>query len=110
MKTHVSTSVNGQVHEVLVEPQQSLLEALRDEMGLTGTKEGCGIDIGGAASRFDHRGDVIEDLGRQFPGRVHAGEIGGLINPNAVAREASAFSVQGSDPVFQAFDATNKAG
>ncbi len=50
MKTHVSTSVNGQVHEVLVEPQQSLLEALRDEMGLTGTKEGCGTGDCGACS------------------------------------------------------------
>tara|TARA_B100001559_G_C16270479_1_gene515841 strand:- start:133 stop:585 length:453 start_codon:yes stop_codon:yes gene_type:complete len=42
--------VNGQVHEVLVEPQQSLLEALRDEMGLTGTKEGCGTGDCGACS------------------------------------------------------------
>ncbi|MBM29313.1 MAG: ferredoxin [Gammaproteobacteria bacterium] len=50
VKTHVSTSVNGQVHEVLVEPQQSLLEALRDEMGLTGTKEGCGTGDCGACS------------------------------------------------------------
>ena len=50
MKTHVSTSVNGQVHEVLVEPQQSLLEALRDEMGLTGTKEGCGTGDCGTCS------------------------------------------------------------
>ena len=41
---------NGQVHEVLVEPQQSLLEALRDEMGLTGTKEGCGTGDCGACS------------------------------------------------------------
>ena len=50
MKTHISTSVNGQVQEVLVEPQQSLLEALRDEMGLTGTKEGCGTGDCGACS------------------------------------------------------------
>jgi carbon-monoxide dehydrogenase small subunit len=42
--------VNGQVQEVLVEPQQSLLEALRDEMGLTGTKEGCGTGDCGACS------------------------------------------------------------
>lgn len=49
-KTHVTTSVNGQPNEILVEPQQSLLEALRDEMGLTGTKEGCATGDCGACS------------------------------------------------------------
>src|SRR5436853_7024419 len=33
--------VNGQETEVLCEPRQSLLEVLRDELRLTGTKEGC---------------------------------------------------------------------
>ena len=34
--------VNNETHEIAVEPQTTLLEALRDQLGLTGTKEACG--------------------------------------------------------------------
>jgi carbon-monoxide dehydrogenase small subunit len=37
----LALTVNGQVHEVLVEPHRSLLDVLRGELGLTGTKENC---------------------------------------------------------------------
>ncbi|MGH7905166.1 MAG: (2Fe-2S)-binding protein [Candidatus Binataceae bacterium] len=40
-KTLVETTVNNETIEFLCEPRQSLLEALRDDLGLTGTKEGC---------------------------------------------------------------------
>ncbi len=40
-KTLVSATINGEAVEFLCEPQQSLLECLRDVLGLTGTKEGC---------------------------------------------------------------------
>jgi carbon-monoxide dehydrogenase small subunit len=40
-KTHVSTTINGRETEFLCEPRQSLLDVLRDELRLTGTKEGC---------------------------------------------------------------------
>jgi carbon-monoxide dehydrogenase small subunit len=40
-KTHVQMTVNGEPLEFLCEPRQSLLECLRDVLGLTGTKEGC---------------------------------------------------------------------
>ena len=40
-KTRVRARVNGQQVEFLCEPYQSLLECLRDILGLTGTKEGC---------------------------------------------------------------------
>lgn len=40
-KVHVQTTVNGKDAEFLCEPRQSLLEVLRDELRLTGTKEGC---------------------------------------------------------------------
>ncbi len=49
-KLHVTTSVNGQPAEVLCEPHQSLLDVLRDELGLTGTKEGCSTGDCGACS------------------------------------------------------------
>jgi carbon-monoxide dehydrogenase small subunit len=41
MKTHVTTTLNGDEREFLCEPRQSLLEVLRDDLGLTGSKEGC---------------------------------------------------------------------
>jgi len=40
-KTHVQTRINGEDVEFLSEPRQSLLECLRDVIGLTGSKEGC---------------------------------------------------------------------
>ena len=40
-KVHVTATINGRDTEFLCEPRQSLLEVLRDELRLTGTKEGC---------------------------------------------------------------------
>ena len=40
-RVHVQTRLNGDDVEFLCEPRQSLLEVLREELGLTGTKEGC---------------------------------------------------------------------
>jgi carbon-monoxide dehydrogenase small subunit len=40
-KVHVRTTINGRDTEFLCEPRQSLLDVLRDELRLTGAKEGC---------------------------------------------------------------------
>ena len=40
-KIHVQTTINGRETEFLCVPSQSLLEVLRDELRLTGSKEGC---------------------------------------------------------------------
>jgi carbon-monoxide dehydrogenase small subunit len=40
-KSHVTATINGEPTEFLCENRQSLLEVLRDELHLTGTKEGC---------------------------------------------------------------------
>ncbi|HEY2017898.1 MAG TPA: (2Fe-2S)-binding protein [Bryobacteraceae bacterium] len=40
-KIRIRTTINGEPQEFLCEPRQSLLECLRDIVGLTGTKEGC---------------------------------------------------------------------
>ena len=40
-KTAVSVTVNGEPAEFLCEPRETLLEVLRDRLGLTGSKEGC---------------------------------------------------------------------
>lgn len=49
-KLHVSTTINGEPMEFLCDPGQSLLDALRGTLGLTGTKEGCGTGDCGACS------------------------------------------------------------
>lgn len=49
-KTHVTTTLNGDAVEFLCYPQQTLLSALRDVLGLTGSKEGCGSGDCGACS------------------------------------------------------------
>ena len=43
MKKIISLTVNGVDHELAVEPRRSLLELLREDLGLTGTHKGCGI-------------------------------------------------------------------
>ena len=50
MKRHILITVNGVGYEVEVEPSRLLLHALREDIGLTGTKEGCGIGVCGACS------------------------------------------------------------
>jgi carbon-monoxide dehydrogenase small subunit len=42
MKTLVTCTINGQEHTVLADPRDTLLELLRERIGLTGAKEGCG--------------------------------------------------------------------
>jgi len=49
-RTHVSTRLNGVETDFLCEDRQSLLEVLRDEIGLTGAKEGCNNGNCGACS------------------------------------------------------------
>jgi len=49
-KIHVSATINGEDAEFLCEPQQTMLDVLRDELGLTGSKEGCGSGDCGACS------------------------------------------------------------
>ena len=49
-KLHVTTTINGDEVEFLCEPQQTLLDVLRDELFLTGSKEGCGSGDCGACS------------------------------------------------------------
>jgi len=55
-KTHVETIINGEHVDFLCEPRQSLLECLRDVIGLTGSKEGCNDGNCGACTvEFDGR-------------------------------------------------------
>ena len=49
-KYHIQSTINGDEIDVLVEPTQSLLDVLRDELHMTGTKEGCSTGDCGACS------------------------------------------------------------
>jgi carbon-monoxide dehydrogenase small subunit len=49
-KARVSATINGEACEFLCAPHQSLLECLRDNLGLTGSKEGCNDGNCGACS------------------------------------------------------------
>ena len=49
-KAHVSTTINDDAVEFLCEPEQTLLDVLRDALRLTGSKEGCASGDCGACS------------------------------------------------------------
>ncbi|UCC78976.1 MAG: (2Fe-2S)-binding protein [Candidatus Zixiibacteriota bacterium] len=50
MKKLVTLTVNGITHELAVEPRRTLLEVIREDLGLTGSKKGCGIGDCGACT------------------------------------------------------------
>lgn len=50
MKRAIELNVNGDTHEVLVSPNNTLLEVLRDKLGLMGTKRGCDLGACGACT------------------------------------------------------------
>jgi carbon-monoxide dehydrogenase small subunit len=49
-KYHITTTINGNEVEFLCDPEQTLLDVLRDELYLTGSKEGCASGDCGACS------------------------------------------------------------
>ena len=50
MKQLISLAVNGEEYEVVVEPRETLLDVIRDKVGLTGTKKGCDTGDCGACT------------------------------------------------------------
>ena len=46
----IELTVNGQTYRLIVPPHRTLLEVIREELGLTGTKEGCGLGECGACT------------------------------------------------------------
>lgn len=49
-KRLIELKVNGESYEIAVEPQRTLLEVLREDLGFTGTKEACGTGECGACT------------------------------------------------------------
>lgn len=89
---HVSATINGNPSDFLCEPRQSLLECLRDILGMTGTKEGCNDGNCGACT-------VV------FDGRIVTSCL--VLGVEAQGREITTIegvaSAEGLHPVQQAF-------
>ncbi|HZU07957.1 MAG TPA: (2Fe-2S)-binding protein, partial [Chloroflexota bacterium] len=58
MKRTVEFTVNGDAYRFEIEPNRRLIDVLRDDIGLTGTKEGCSIGVCGACT-VQVDGDMI---------------------------------------------------
>lgn len=50
MKRELELSINDEIYELEVDPHKTLLEVLREDLGLTGSKEGCGLGACGACT------------------------------------------------------------
>src|SRR3954466_5627453 len=68
--TTITTSVNGTPHTITTDPDRPLLEVLREDLHLTGTKYGCGEGACGACS-------VLVNGKRVFSCSTQASEVGG---------------------------------
>jgi carbon-monoxide dehydrogenase small subunit len=91
-KIHVHTTINGKETEFLCEARQSLLEALRDELRLTGSKEGCNNGNCGACN-------VLLDGRLVNSCLVMAAEVEG----KRVTTIEGVATAQGLHPIQQAF-------
>ena len=84
-KTHVTTTINGEEVEFLCEPRQSLLEVLRDTLGLMGAKEGCNNGNCGACNVIVD-GKLVNSclvLGVEIQGKSVT-TIEGIASPNGL--------------------------
>ncbi len=84
-KVHVQTKINGEDVEFLCHPRQTLLEVLRDDLEMTGTKEGCSNGNCGACSvLLDGRlVDSCLVLAVEVDGR-EVGTIEGIASPEGL--------------------------
>jgi carbon-monoxide dehydrogenase small subunit len=58
-KRLMTLNVNGDAYEIIVSPRQTLLDVIRDEVGLTGTKEGCATGTCGVCTINNARGESL---------------------------------------------------
>ncbi len=91
-KIHVKTVINGEAVEFLCEPRESLLEVLRDNLMLTGAKEGCNNGNCGACSVILN-GRLVNSclvLGAEIEGK-EVETVEGLAEPNKLHTIQDAF-------------------
>jgi len=85
----IRITVNGQTHSLDVEPDTPLLWTIRETLGLTGTKFGCGISACGACT-VNLNGRAVRSC--QLP--VSAAEGGEVTTIEGLAREGTLHPVQ----------------
>ena len=96
MDTTIKLRVNGQERSVTTPADRPLLEVLREDLGLTGTKYGCGEGQCGACS-------VLVDGKRVFSCKTSVGRVGG----KAIQTIEGLASGEALHPVQEAFLAEN---
>jgi carbon-monoxide dehydrogenase small subunit len=91
-KVHIKTTINGQEHEILVPPYMSLLDTLRELIGLTGTKEGC-LDGNCGACTVNLDGRIVDSclvLGAEANGK-EINTVEGMATPEGLHPLQQAF-------------------
>jgi len=73
MRTLIHLHINGEQHELAVQPHHTLLEVLREDLGLTGTKHGCELGECGACTVLIDGQPILSCL--TLPLEVQSAEI-----------------------------------
>jgi xanthine dehydrogenase YagT iron-sulfur-binding subunit len=100
----ISLHVNGRDVQVSVEPRRTLLSVLREELGLTGAKRGCGRGTCGACTVIVDGETVYSclTLAIDCEGR-EIRTVESLAHPGALSGDEGQHSLQGLHPVQRAF-------
>ena len=91
-KVAINTTINGQEVDILVDPYVSLLETLREVVGMTGTKEGCNDGNCGACT-INIDGRIVDSclvLGVEAEGK-HIETVEGMATPEGLHPLQQAF-------------------
>ena len=91
-KVQISTKINGQDYDLLIPPYMSLLDTLREIVGLTGTKEGC-LDGNCGACTVNVDGRIVDSclvLGPEVNGK-DVNTVEGMATPEGVHPLQQAF-------------------
>ncbi|MBA31135.1 MAG: ferredoxin [Chloroflexi bacterium] len=91
-KVQISTKINGQDYDLLIPPYMSLLDTLREIVGLTGTKEGC-LDGNCGACTVNVDGRIVDSclvLGPEVNGK-DVNTVEGMATPEGLHPLQQAF-------------------
>ncbi|MBC63851.1 MAG: ferredoxin [Chloroflexi bacterium] len=91
-KVQISTKINGQEYDLLIPPYMSLLDTLREIVGLTGTKEGC-LDGNCGACTVNVDGRIVDSclvLGPEVNGK-DVSTVEGMATPEGLHPLQQAF-------------------